>query len=565
MKEKEQLGKVLMDMGLLTEEQLEEALNLQEMSGEKRLGEILLKMGVIKEEELAYVLGQQLNLPVFSLKNVEIPKNVLQLIPEKLIKKHMLLPFSLQDNVLTVVMSDPMDIFVIDDIQYQTGYQVQEAIGLKSEISEIIARYFSSSSEELKEAIEDIKKENIEVVEGSTAVNLEQKDSPTVSIVNNVIAEAIRRRASDIHIEPRENILSVRYRLDGVLQENNLQVPIKTQSEIISRIKLLANLDISEKRLPQDGRIKVKTTVQDKSISADLRISTLPIYRGEKICIRILDKSALNLTLTDVGFSDENLKMFQVVSKKPSGIILMTGPTGSGKTSTLYAALNYISSPEINITTVEDPVEYEIPEFNQVNIQSKIGLTFGRALRAILRQDPDVVLIGEIRDEETAGIAIEASLTGRLVFSTLHTNDAPSSVSRLIEMGVEPYLVSSTVRCIVAQRLVRRLCVRCKTKLNIAPDKLEQLGRTYRVEAPKLFRPRGCVACSKTGYKGRVAIHEVLLMNDEIADMINRRASTTEILAVAKKTGFKTLSYDGYVKALNGITTIREVERVALM
>jgi type IV pilus assembly protein PilB len=565
MKEKEQLGKVLMDMGLLTEEQLEEALNLQEMSGEKRLGEILLKMGVIKEEELAYVLGQQLNLPVFSLKNVEIPKNVLQLIPEKLIKKHMLLPFSLQDNVLTVVMSDPMDIFVIDDIQYQTGYQVQEAIGLKSEISEIIARYFSSSSEELKEAIEDIKKENIEVVEGSNAVNLEQKDSPTVSIVNNVIAEAIRRRASDIHIEPRENILSVRYRLDGVLQENNLQVPVKTQSEIISRIKLLANLDISEKRLPQDGRIKVRTTVQDKSISADLRISTLPIYRGEKICIRILDKSALNLTLTDVGFSDENLKMFQVVSKKPSGIILMTGPTGSGKTSTLYAALNYISSPEINITTVEDPVEYEIPEFNQVNIQTKIGLTFGRALRAILRQDPDVVLIGEIRDEETAGIAIEASLTGRLVFSTLHTNDAPSSVSRLIEMGVEPYLVSSTVRCIVAQRLVRRLCVRCKTKLNIAPDKLEQLGRTYRVEAPKLFRPRGCVACSKTGYKGRVAIHEVLLMNDEIADMINRRASTTEILAVAKKTGFRTLSYDGYVKALNGITTIREVERVALM
>jgi type IV pilus assembly protein PilB len=564
----EQLGKLLLEMGLITQEQLQEALGLQEMSGAKNLGDILLKLNLIREEELAYVIGTQLNLPVISLKNVDIPKPVLALIPEKIIKKHYLLPFSLQDNVLTIVMANPMDIMVIDDIQYQTGKQIQEAIGLKSEILEQIGRYFQTSQEEMQQAVQEVAME-AETSGGSDmnarkTVDLEEKDTATVAIVNNIIADAIKMKASDIHIEPHEHELGLRYRLDGVLQERNLKLALKTQGELISRIKLLSNMDISEKRVPQDGRMKVSTVVGDKKIAADLRVSSLPIYRGEKICIRILDKSNLSLNLKDVGFSDFNLKIFEQVVDKPSGIILMTGPTGSGKTSTLYAALNFVSSPEINITTVEDPVEFEIPTFNQTNVQAKIGMTFARALKAILRQDPDVILIGEIRDEETAKIAVEAALTGHLVFSTLHTNDAPSSISRLVEMGVEPYMLSSTVRGIVAQRLLRRLCIKCKSKVVLEANKSDALGKTYGINPPTIFKPKGCGTCNGTGHKGRIAIHEILTFNDELAQAVNDEKSTTELSAIAKRTGFKPLAFDGYVKVMQGVTTFREVEKVAM-
>lgn len=566
--QRDQLGKMLLEMGLITQEQLDEALGLQEMSGAKNLGDILLKLGLIREEELAYVMGTQLNLPVFSLKNVDIPKNVIALVPEKIIKKHTLIPFSLQDNVLTIVMANPMDIMVIDDIQYQTGKQIQEAIGLKSEILEVIQKYFQTSEQEMNQAVQEVAmnaEEGGQDMNQKKTVDLEEKESPTVAIVNNIISDAIKMKASDIHIEPHEHELGLRYRLDGVLQERNLKLNLKTQGELISRIKLLSNMDISEKRVPQDGRIKVSTTIQDKKITADLRVSSLPIYRGEKICIRILDKSNLSLNLKDVGFSDRNLKIFEQVVDKPSGIILMTGPTGSGKTSTLYAALNFVSSPEINITTVEDPVEFEIASFNQTNVQAKIGMTFGRALKAILRQDPDVILIGEMRDEETAKIGIEAALTGHLVFSTLHTNDAPSSITRLVEMGVEPYMLSSTVRGIVAQRLLRRLCAQCKTKVALEPKKAEALAKTYQIEQPTIFKPKGCPTCNNTGHKGRIAVHEILTFNDELAQAVNDEKSTTEITMIAKRTGFKGLAFDGYVKVLQGITTFREVEKVAMV
>jgi type IV pilus assembly protein PilB len=489
------------------------------------------------------------------------------MVPEKLIKKHTLIPFSLQDNVLTIVMANPMDIMVIDDIQYQTGKQIQEAIGLKTEIQEVINRYFSTSGEEMNQAVQEValsaEDEGAEMHARKT-VDLEDKDSPTVAIVNNMISDAIKMRASDIHVEPHEQELGLRYRLDGVLQERNLKINLKSQGELISRIKLLSGMDISEKRIPQDGRIKVKTPVNDKVVTCDLRVSSLPVYRGEKIVIRILDKTNLNLNLTDVGFSENNLKLFQTVVDKPSGIILMTGPTGSGKTSTLYAALNFVHSPEVNITTVEDPVEFEIPYFNQTQVHVKAGMTFARALRAILRQDPDIILIGEVRDEETAKIAVESALTGHLVFSTLHTNDAPASISRLIEMGVEPYLLSSTVRAIVAQRLVRVLCTKCKIKIQLDPKKCEALAKTYGVETPTLFKPRGCSYCNTAGYRGRTAIHEILTFNEDLAQAVNDGKSTGELAVIAKKTGFKGLAHDGNVKVLQGITTFREVEKVAM-
>jgi len=567
-KQGEQLGKMLMDMGLITQEQLDEAQNHQAETGVKNLGDLLLKMNVIREEELAYVLGTQLNLPVFSLKNVEISKDILALVPEKLIKKHLLLPFSLEDNSLTIVMANPMDIFVIDDIQYQTGYQVQEAIGLKSEILDLIGRYFQTADEEISEAVADIKREGSAAMSTAgekKAVDLEDKSGPTVSIVNNIIADAIKMKASDIHIEPHEKKLGIRYRVDGVLAERDLALPLKTQMELISRIKLLSDMDISEKRVPQDGRIQVKLPIRDQIIYADLRVSSLPVYRGEKICMRILDKSNLSLNLHDVGFSEENLKLFTQCVKKPSGIILMTGPTGSGKTSTLYAALNFIHSPEINITTVEDPVEFEIPYFNQVNVKAKIGMTFGRALRAILRQDPDVILIGEIRDQETGTIAIEAALTGHLVFSTLHTNDAPSSITRLIEMDIEPYMVSAVARGIVAQRLIRRLCMKCKTRVALDEKKEAQLRKTYNVPEPRMFKSRGCPHCNGGGYKGRIALHEILTISQELGILINKGGSATDITLKAKTEGFKQLAYDGYQKVLQGHTSIREIEKVAMV
>jgi len=559
---------MLMDMGLITQEQLDEAQNHQAETGVKNLGDLLLKMNVIREEELAYVLGTQLNLPVFSLKNVEISKDILALVPEKLIKKHLLLPFSLEDNSLTIVMANPMDIFVIDDIQYQTGYQVQEAIGLKSEILDLIGRYFQTADEEISEAVADIKREGSAAMSTAgekKAVDLEDKSGPTVSIVNNIIADAIKMKASDIHIEPHEKKLGIRYRVDGVLAERDLALPLKTQMELISRIKLLSDMDISEKRVPQDGRIQVKLPIRDQIIYADLRVSSLPVYRGEKICMRILDKSNLSLNLHDVGFSEENLKLFTQCVKKPSGIILMTGPTGSGKTSTLYAALNFIHSPEINITTVEDPVEFEIPYFNQVNVKAKIGMTFGRALRAILRQDPDVILIGEIRDQETGTIAIEAALTGHLVFSTLHTNDAPSSITRLIEMDIEPYMVSAVARGIVAQRLIRRLCMKCKTRVALDEKKEAQLRKTYNVPEPRMFKSRGCPHCNGGGYKGRIALHEILTISQELGILINKGGSATDITLKAKTEGFKQLAYDGYQKVLQGHTSIREIEKVAMV
>lgn len=459
-------------------------------------------------------------------------------------------------------MADPLDVFIIDEITYQTGYEVEVSISPESQIEAAIRHYYGAS-DTLQAAVDNLaagKKEEIVHLDESffNTFDIGGGDAsvPIINLVNTVIQQAISDKASDIHVEPDEDLIRVRYRVDGMLTEL-MKAPKTIQGELLSRLKIMAQMDISEKRLPQDGRIKVK--VKDAGI--DLRVSSLPTMYGEKIVIRILDKGRLQLTLDQVGFDEELLALFKNLSHSPNGIILMTGPTGSGKTSTLYAALNFIKNATVNITTVEDPVEYQIPTINQVQVRPEIGLTFARALRSILRQDPNVVLIGEIRDFETAQIAIEAALTGHLVLSTLHTNDAASAVTRLIEIGVEPYLVASAIIGVGAQRLVRKICQACKTPY--LPDsalaaELTRLG----LEAGKIFKGSGCLTCRKTGYLGRTAIHEIMTISEDVHALILESAPARTIRGAAVRGGLRTMRVDGILKVSRGVTTMDEVIRL---
>ena len=558
--QRKRLGDILVEAGVISAQQLQEALSKQKILG-KRLGKVLVDTGMTTEDSIATTLAAQMNIPYLNLNEITITPEVLTTIPDGIVRSHNLLPVRLDGNRLQITMADPLDVFIIDEITFQTGYELDVGISPESQIEAAIKHYYGNS-ESLQNAVDNLaaeRKAEVTLDESfftTFDLNEDEQNVPIINLVNTIIQQAINDKASDIHIEPDEEIIRVRYRIDGILNEL-MKAPKTIQSELLSRLKIMAQMDISEKRLPQDGRIKVK--VQNKSI--DLRVSSLPTVFGEKIVIRILDKSRMSLTLDQVGFDEDLLSLFKTLSSAPNGIVLMTGPTGSGKTSTLYAALNFVKSPEINITTVEDPVEYLIPSINQVQVRPEIGLTFARTLRSILRQDPNIILIGEIRDFETAQIAIESALTGHLVFSTLHTNDAASAITRLIEMGVEPYLVASAVIGVGGQRLVRKICPSCRIPMEVNEEHAAILAENGFTNA-KLFKGKGCLTCRKSGYSGRTAIHEIMTINDEIHGLILNSASARDIRTAAVNSGMRTMRVDGLQKALKGVTTIDEVLRL---
>lgn len=558
--QRKRLGDILVEAGLITSEQLQEALAKQKIMG-KRLGKVLVETGLTNEDSIATTLASQMNIPYLNLNEMTIPPEVLTTIPEGIVRSHNLLPVKLDGNRLQISMADPLDVFIIDEINYQTGYELEIAISPESQVEAAIRHYYGTS-DSLQNAVDNIAAERSAEVTLDESffttfdIGDEEQSVPIINLVNTIIQQAINDRASDIHIEPDEEIIRVRYRIDGILNEL-MKAPKSIQSELLSRLKIMAQMDISEKRLPQDGRIKVK--VQNKSI--DLRVSSLPTVFGEKIVIRILDKSRMQLTLDQVGFDEDLLNLFKTLTSAPNGIFLMTGPTGSGKTSTLYAAINFIRNGQINITTVEDPVEYLIPSINQVQVRPEIGLTFARTLRSILRQDPNVILIGEIRDFETAQIAIESALTGHLVFSTLHTNDAASAITRLIEMGVEPYLVASAVVGVGGQRLVRKICPSCKTAYK-PENEAKAIMEEHGFADTMLYSGKGCLTCRRTGYSGRTAIHEIMTINDEIHGLILESSSARDIRYSSIKAGMRTMRVDGIQKAAKGVTSIDEVLRL---
>ncbi|MFZ2956686.1 MAG: ATPase, T2SS/T4P/T4SS family [Candidatus Ozemobacteraceae bacterium] len=559
---RKRIGEALVEMGVVTQEQINLALKKQKELG-VRLGKVLVELKMCTEDHIVTVLSQQLEIKIIQLEKIDIPEEILKSIPETIIRSHILLPVSKLQNVLTVVMADPLDMFIIDEIQYQTNLTVEPAIASESLIQATIKRFFESVnfSETLATMETDSQKNIVSPGQGGqTAFDLNLwNDAAVVKFASNVIKQAIDQRASDIHVEPEEDGMRIRLRIDGVLAEL-VRVPKASADEIISRFKIMADMDISEKRLPQDGRIRV--IVNDRIV--DIRASSLPCIGGEKIGLRLLDKMALKLTLSDIGFEEDMKNRFALAVKQPNGIILLNGPTGSGKTSTLYAALNYIVSPKINISTAEDPVEMAVEGINQVQVKADIGLTFARTLRALMRQDPNVILIGEIRDEESAQIAVESALTGHLVLSTLHTNDAPATVERLIKLGVEHSMIASTLIVAVAQRLVRRICKNCIQPFEPSMNLLEELNfsRFKFDQEPKFFQGKGCFNCNATGYKGRTAIHEMLFMNDRLKRMIIAKVTTTELRNAAIECGMFPLRATAIRKAFTGLTSIDEILRV---
>lgn len=572
------LGEFLIKEGKITEKQLDQALALQKATG-KRLGTVLVDLGYVSEKDIAIALSKQLNIPFLPLSHYELDEEVLKTIPEEVVRKYRVIPVEKIGDNLTVAIADPTDIFVLDELRLITKCNIVPLITLESELNSAIDYYYKKH-EDIEEVLRDIKDEklteDVSVVSEEEELDLSQmrnlaQEAPVVKLVNALIAEAVRERASDIHIEPYEDTLRVRYRIDGVLHEVS-SPPKRLHPAIVSRIKILSQLDIAERRLPQDSRFKVK--IEDREI--DIRVSIVPTVFGEKVVLRLLDRSSLVLDMKQLGFEQDALELFEETIRKPYGLILVTGPTGSGKTTTLYTALQTINSPTRNILTVEDPVEYELYGVNQVQARPDIGLTFAAALRAFLRQDPDIILVGEIRDIETAEIAIKAALTGHLVFSTLHTNDAPSSITRLIDMGVEPFLVTASLLMIVAQRLARKICPRCKEEYVPSQKLLRALGIDGTVgevdpslipkdlKSLRFYRGRGCNYCNQTGYRGRIGLFEVLSVNEKIREAIIDGASVSTIRKLARENGMRTLRESGIKKVLDGITTVEEVLGVTM-
>ena len=553
------LGELLVEAGLLNPEKLTEALNTQKKTG-KRLGQTLIEMGSISEEEMAFALAMQLKIPYVDLKNLEVANKILEAIPEEISRKFLCIPIALKNTVLDVAMADPLDLNMMKDLQFITGYSIQPAISTSTQILDLLQKHYHPDKS-IGDITEELGGEDImeflperEVREEEEERPEETKDSPFVKMVDLIIKNAIKKRASDVHIEAQENQVRVRNRIDGVLQDS-IKLPKWTQPIIISRIKVLGGMDIAEKRLPQDGRIKVRT----KTGSVDLRVSTLPTYYGEKAVIRILNKQESFLTLKELGFSTKSLATMMNCISQPQGMVLITGPTGSGKTSTLYACMQAIKSDEVNIVTVEDPVEFELAGINQVQINEKVGLTFPYVLRSILRQDPNVIMIGEIRDVDTAEIALQASLTGHLVLSTLHTNDAPSAVTRLLDIGMAPYMIASSVVAIVAQRLVRVVCQDCKEEYVPNPELLGRLGLDSKTLPFKFYRGAGCSKCGNTGFKGRTVIEEVMVMSRKLRELTQSGATADQLRETAMAMGMTTLGISGLKKIEMGITTIDEV------
>ncbi|HXP33629.1 MAG TPA: ATPase, T2SS/T4P/T4SS family [Acidimicrobiales bacterium] len=556
MSEDNQLGSLLIARGLLTAEQLEAALEEQERT-HRSLGRVLIDQGLVSEAGLVSTLATQLGLDYVDVTDFAVDPTAAVLISDGLARRYQALPIGWDEGRLVVAMADPSNVFAVDDIRTITGADVKMVVSTRASIVAAIDKYHRLDTD--AESISAQAASSFEAEDDLTSVREVTEDAPIVKLVNLLITQAVQDRASDIHIEPSEHDLRVRYRIDGVLHEV-MRPPKNIQSGIISRLKIMADINIAERRIPQDGRISA--TIGSRNV--DLRVATLPTVYGEKVVMRILDKSTALLRLDDLGFLPANRARFEQSYRKPYGTILVTGPTGSGKSTTLYATLNIVNDESKNVITVEDPVEYRLAGINQVQVNTKAGLTFAAALRSILRSDPDVVLVGEIRDRETATIAVEAALTGHLVLSTLHTNDAASTPTRLVEMGVEPFLVASALDCIVAQRLARRLCVKCREAHQPSPGELISAGWSEEelIELPEVFRPVGCQACGKTGYLGRFALHEVLVVSEDIERVIVERGHSEDIKKLAVAQGMLTLRQAGLTQVRAGVTSVEEILRV---
>lgn len=550
---KKNLGEVLIEAEMISKVQLEEALEIQKKNNTS-LGKILVGLGYITEIQLNKTLEYILRVPYIDLSNTFIDQKAVMTISENLALKHTLIPFKLEDKILTVAMSDPLNYIALDELRAVTGLVIKECISSTGDIINAIDKYYSN--EGAQKAVEELKKEyNFGELNGLAEIsNNEVSNAPVVRLVNSIIIQAVKAHASDIHVEPTEDELIVRFRIDGELQEV-LKSSIAAHASIVTRIKIIGGMDIGEKRIPQDGRVEM--TIDNYTI--DLRLSVLPTVYGEKVVIRLLGQLGMELNKKSLGFTEENLALFDKIVQSPNGIILVSGPTGSGKSTTLYAVLKELNKPNVNIITVEDPVEYKLKGINQVQVNNKAGLTFANGLRSILRQDPDIIMIGEIRDTETAEIAIRASITGHLVLSTIHTNDSASSISRLVDMGIEPYLLSSSVVGVVAQRLVKKICPKCKRPYR--PDHSELMMLKLK-EPRELYRGEGCPTCNFTGYQGRTAIHEVLVITKEVRELIDRRATSDQIRQIAARCGTKFLRDSCTELVIDGITTTQELLRV---
>jgi type IV pilus assembly protein PilB len=591
----ERLGELLLKRNYITPDQLKKAIEEQKFKG-GRLESNLVRLGFIKEDELLSFLSAQYRVPSIKISKIEISPNVIKLVPSSISKKYFIIPINRVGPKLTLAMADPSNIVVIDEIKFMTGFNVEPVVASETEIIDGIKKYyggggnvaglgtvsFQATDFELDDEkvtssgdglmlgeevvnVEDFDKlvhgavDNVEVVEGQqNPEDIVEMEGPIIKIVNGILIKAIKLGASDIHFEPYERTFRVRYRLDGVLKRD-MGLPIQIKNAMTSRLKIMARLDIAEKRLPQDGRIKLRL---GKGREMDFRVSSIPTLFGEKVVLRLLDKSALQLDMTKLGFEESSLADLKAAIHKPVGMILVTGPTGSGKTTTLYSALSELNKETENIITAEDPIEYNFMGINQVQMHEEIGLTFASSLRSFLRQDPDIIMVGEIRDFETAQIAVQAALTGHLVLSTVHTNDAPGTITRLIDMGIEPFLISSAVVLILAQRLVRKICMDCREPVKVHPQLLIDLGiAPDEVKSFPVFKGKGCPICNNTGYKGRIGLYEVMPMKEEIKELILSRASTSEIKKEAIRLGMKTLRQSGIMKIKEGVTTVEEIFR----
>ena len=587
------IGELLLKEKRISAEQLQEALNYQRTNGGK-LGANLVKLGYVKDEEITALLSKQYGVPSIALNQFEIDPAVIKLVPSETAHKYQIVPLSRAGATLTIAMTDPTNVFAMDDVKFMTGYNVEPVVASETAVLDSIDKYYGAGappSEKPKSggpvvqekpgesaldaatrslsdmpAMLDAADADVEVMEELEEISAEMltrqgEEAPVIKLVNVVLMSAISKGASDIHIEPYEKEYRVRYRVDGILY-NIMAPPLKMRDAITSRVKIMAKLDIAEKRLPQDGRIKIRFSDNGQTKDIDFRVSVLPTLFGEKIVMRLLDKGKLMLDMTKLGFEQESLTKLETQIQKPWGMVLVTGPTGSGKTNTLYSSISKLNTPETNIMTAEDPVEFNLLGVNQVQVRESIGLNFAAALRSFLRQDPNIILVGEIRDFETAEIAVKAALTGHLVLSTLHTNDAPSTINRLMNMGIEPFLVASSLNLVCAQRLVRRVCVNCKIDDDIPPPALEQIG--FDAKAAKSVKPKkgtGCEKCNKTGYKGRVGLYEVMEITDELRELILVGASALELRRKAIEEGMITLRGSGLRKVTEGVTTIEEVLR----
>ncbi len=574
------IGELLLKEKRITPAQLQEALNYQKAHGGK-LGFNLVKLGFVKDEEITALLSKQYGVPSINLAQFEIDPTVIKLVPAETAQKYQIVPLSRSGATLTIAMTDPTNVFAMDDIKFMTGYNVEPVVASEGTVLDAIQKYYGgpgpeskassgeSSLELASKMLEDlptVQDEDVEILqelEEIDVASLEKQggEAPVIRLVNVILMSAIQKGASDIHIEPYEKEFRVRFRIDGILY-NVMVPPLKYRDAITSRLKIMSKLDIAEKRLPQDGRIKIRFSDNGKSKEIDFRVSCLPTLFGEKIVLRLLDKDKLMLDMTKLGFEPESLERFEAAILRPWGMVLVTGPTGSGKTNTLYSSISRINTPETNIMTAEDPVEFNLVGVNQVQIREAIGLNFAAALRSFLRQDPNIILVGEIRDFETAEIAVKAALTGHLVLSTLHTNDAPSTVNRLMNMGIEPFLVASSVNLICAQRLVRRVCANCKQDQPLPPPALVEAG--FNEEDASTVVPKkgtGCDRCNNTGYKGRVGLYEVMAITDELRELILVGASALELRRKAIEEGMITLRQSGLRKVKDGLTTVEEVAR----